>query len=309
MPSSPNYSLLSTPYSPRPSRSRAGMTMLELVAALALFVIIFGILLIALNTATNLWSNSRAQRRELPTAQHIADIIADDLYQALTDNAPDTNAVSTLSEYPSFILRNTPKGANPANPANHTVILGLVRPANTRLPVSLSAPPLSVDAVFYTAYSNCLFRTVIPFPATPASPRPLGELLTLAEEDALQSVQDYDPLTPLSSSSGAITTRLAERVILDITASISHALVSEISENGNYTAELDSETATVYIELSHCILPDCIDLTLYLFDPNDWNAYLSIIDDPSAEANMTRPHLGTLFSRRIFLPQSRGSRL
>ena len=284
------------------SSPRAGMTMIELIAALALFVVIFGILLIALNAATNLWSNSRAQRRELPTAQHIADLIADDLYQALTDNAPDTPAGSTLPAPPTFILRNAPKDANPAN---HTVILGLVRPANTRLPVLPSSPRLSVDAVFYTVYSNSLFRTVIPLPATPATPIPLGDLLATAEEDALTIVPDYDPLAPLSSSSAAVTTRLAERVILDITASIPHGLVSV---NGNYTAELD-ETSTVYSELSHCILPDCIDLTLYLFDPNDWNAYLHIITDSSEEADMTRSHLGTLLSRRIFLFQSRGSRL
>ena len=299
---SPNYSLLPTPYS-LPRRPRAGMTMIELVAALSLFVVIFGILITALNTATNLWSNSRAQRRELPTAQHIADIIADDLCQAITDNAPDISAGAPLPELPTFILRNAPKDANPAS---HTVILGLIRPANTRLPVTLSDTPLSVDAVFYTAYANSLYRTVVPLLAMPASPLTLGDQLKLAEADALQVVQDYDPLAPLSSFSAAVTTRLAERVILDITASIPHDLVSD---TGNYTAELDPETSTVYIELSHCILPDCIDLTLYLFDQNDWNAYLSIINKSSDEDDMTRAHLGTLFSRRIFLPQSRGSRL
>ena len=63
-----------------------GYTLIELVAALSLFVVILGVLMTILNSATDLWSASRSQKKDLSAALAITDLIADDLYQAVTDN-------------------------------------------------------------------------------------------------------------------------------------------------------------------------------------------------------------------------------
>ena len=62
------------------------MTLIELIAALALFVIILGSLLTVMNTATSLWSSSRSQNRERATAENLAGLVFDDLYEAVADN-------------------------------------------------------------------------------------------------------------------------------------------------------------------------------------------------------------------------------
>lgn len=98
--------------------------MVELVAALALFVIILGLLLTVLDSATNLWSSARSQQREQLVADTVAGILAADLCEAVTDNGTPTN--STVVK-PTFYLQ-TP--ASNAAPGEVTIVPGFVRTAS-----------------------------------------------------------------------------------------------------------------------------------------------------------------------------------
>jgi type II secretory pathway component PulJ len=255
------------------------MTMIELVAALALFVVIFGILLLALNAATNLWDNSRAQRRELPAAEHIADLIADDLYQAVADPILPTNGV-TIST--SFAFQNLPTNTPPSSPV---VILAFPRIASPRTldPDADQTTRLGLDSVFYTLYNNALYRIAFPLHTTPNRDKSLGELfengIGIAENTA---TIESDPPT-------VSVTPLAEHVVPTFIVHYPDA---------SYGDDLETNA-----------LPSAVDLSLHLFDAADWGTFQSIVNDSSDAAALKRSHLGTLISRRVTLPQAGGSRL
>jgi len=97
----------------RPNR-RSGLTALELVSALALFVIIFGMLLVALNAATENWTRSADKNRNLQKVRHAFDLIATDLTCAVAPPRADalaSEASATLgsAQKPIFIAEQTVK--------------------------------------------------------------------------------------------------------------------------------------------------------------------------------------------------------
>jgi hypothetical protein len=289
------------------------MTMIELVAALALFVVIFGILLLALNAATNLWDNSRAQRRELPAAEHIADLIADDLYQA---TVADTN------DYPVFILETPP--AKPEADIVYTV-LALIRPAPFRTPVPISKDRRSLDAIFYTYYNDTLFRHAIPLEIKYSDTGSIGQFIHDIAQQQFLTPANHD--TILKYSRGENNTYpsgllwqwqvLAERTDIILKATIPHALI-RIDGDARYpNTPLPTTTTDPALHLPPVpveklysdILPDQVDILLRLCDEQDWSVFAPIRDQDTPEANYTKSHLGTLISRRVTLPQAGGSRL
>lgn len=263
------------------------MTMIELVASLALFVVIIGILLTALNTATNLWSGSRSQGREQVAAENIADLIADDLYQAVADPLPPTNGISYIHN--TFVFQNLPSNTVQSAPA---ILLAFPRAASPRTldPDHDPTTRLALDAVFYTTYDNALFRVAIPIHTRADRSDSLGEWFE-SYAPAAANVSYHDAaLIPAGNNTPDISiTVLAERAIPTFIAYF---------PTQSYGGHLQTNT-----------LPDMLDLSLHLFNAEDWNVYQSIISDTSDTANLKRAHLGTLISRRITLPQAGGSRL
>lgn len=287
---------------PHPS-SRSGMTMVELVAALALFVIILGSLLTVLDSATNLWSASRSQQREQLVADTVAGILAADLCEAVTDNGTPTNSTAVK---PTFYLQ-TP--ASNAAPGEVTIVLGFVRTASPRtLATGIDGSlRLSLDAVFYTVYDNALFRHVLPlaYTASFAEPEPLGELLNATRQAVDNSASLHSDLLaanrdPSHSVSAEWTcSLLAERVELGVTATLpaSYADVSSGSESATVTA------------LKAFVLPDSIDLAFCLYSEEDWSAYQQIRNDTSDAALRKKRLLGLLGSKKFTFPTKGGSRL
>ena len=287
--------LLPSPLRPRSGRNNRdrthGMTLIELVASLSLFVVILGILMTILNSATDLWSASRNQKKDLSAALAITDLIADDLYQAVTD----LSKVDDL--YHSFFL-DSPNITN-IQPNVVTIHLAFLRPASprTRIPAGLrSGTRTSLDAVFYTAYSHALFRHVIPVTLDFAQAMTNGvarphEFLTDASSIVNDPTLHRNLLDPSSPPPGTTSSLLAERVIPTFLA--------------HYMDDPDPKPDDVQSDL----LPHLLDLSLHLFNVNEWGEYQSILIDTSPAALLKRSHLGTLISRRITLPQAGGSRL
>ena len=286
---------------------RSGMTMIELVAALALFAVILGSLLTVMDTATSLWSSSRSQQREQATAENIAALVFDDLYEAVTDNGVPTNSASAPVK-PTFILSSPPTNGTPGNVVT---VLGFARHASPRTLADESLVPnpalrLSLDAVFYTYYNNALFRHVIPLACKTsfADAEPLGGLL----EELRNKVKQADHGNILSSAKDPAQPSpvkwtcqmLAERVELGLFATLP----------GNYVMDRNDGPEPVTLsEVETGVLPDQVDLAFVLYSEEDWAAYQPLKNDTSASAELKKRHLGVPFSKRITFPSKGGSRL
>jgi len=284
------HSLLPSPLRPLRGRNNA-FTLIELVAALSLFVVILGILMTVLNSATDLWSASHSQKKEQTAALAITDLIADDLYQAVTDIS------ETGDLYHSFYLFS-PDITNTLDNAV-TIHLALLRPASPRtlIPSDLASKTrMSLDAVFYTSYEFALFRHVIPVTidfdqtVTNGVARPhsfITEAMSFVNDTTLhQNLLDHTSTLPDTTSS-----LLAERTLPTFMA--------------HYRDDPDPKPDDVQSDLP----PHYLDLSLHLFNAEDWTDYWSIFKSTSDTDKLKLPHLGTLVSRRITLPQAGGSRL
>jgi type II secretory pathway component PulJ len=92
--------------------SRSGLTVIELVSALALFVVVLGTLLVALDAATDIWAGSASKNRTFIKARNAVEQIATDLASAfalplLRDDGtrPPASADPSNAEKPLFIVR------------------------------------------------------------------------------------------------------------------------------------------------------------------------------------------------------------
>jgi len=319
--------LLSAPILPSPLRplsgrkSRSGMTMIELVAALALFVVILGSLMTVLNTATSLWTSSRSQQQEQAAAQNISDLIANDFYEAVTDSGLASNDVPAMTR-PTFLLATPPTNAAPDDV---TLVLAFARHASpqTFTAEGVVANPslrVSLDAVFYTFYNNALFRHVIPLTYTSfADPEPLGELLHDLRS-AVESKPVHDEILaaladPSQEPSAKWTCAvLAQRVdSVVVLAALPEAYVRKQDSAYNLVSSGAAGPGFVlpptYDRLTSDVLPDQLDLTFSLFSEADWSTWQRLKNDISADAKQKKQHLGVLLSRRIAFPTKGGSRL
>ncbi len=279
--------------------SPPAFTLIELVAALSLFVVILGILMTVLNSATEMWSASRSQKKEQTAALAITDLIADDLYQAVTDIS------ETNDFYHSFYvflpaITNTLSDTDPTV----TIHLAFLRPASphTRIPADLkSGTRTSLDAVFYTSYEFALFRHVIPVTidfsptVTKDVARPhsfISDAWSIIENNTDLHRALRDPAAPPPDTTSSL---LVERVIPTFLA--------------HYRDDPDPKS--VYDRLTTDVLPDQIDVAFHLFDEQDWERYLRLLRTPPSddEFELQVSLLGTRVSRRITLPQAGGSRL
>ena len=302
------------------TRLKAGMTMIELVAALALFVIILGVLFTIMNTATSLWSSSRSQQREETTGRNILDLLTDDLQQAVTDSGEPTISGSDETK-PTFILA-TPTAD--ILPTEATIILGFARHASPRTP-AVGSYRLSLDAVFYTLYKNALFRHTIPLFTSFSHPEtePLGKLLDAALRDSVDDKTKtvYDNILaeqdlPVPADDPTVKGNyvlLAKRVKPVILATLPEEYVRK-NDNTYKMIQIAYQTATglwmppQYDRLTADVLPDQLDISLHLFDKEDWSNYPPD-SDSSVEANLKRKQLGMFFAKRITFPSKGGSRL
>lgn len=279
------------------------MTMIELVAALALFVLILGTLLTVMDTATSLWSSSRSQQTEQTKAENIADVIADDLYEAVTDNGVPTNSPAADIK-PTFLLSTPPTNSSPNSVI---VVLGLVRHASPRTYTEGdTATRISLDAVFYTYYKNALFRHAMPLSYTSLDePKTLGELFESQfsnvqkpsiHDQILDSLQN--PATAISAPWSYLL--LAERTEMELAATLPRTYVKNPG-NGPESVTLGKVEAFA--------LPDQINLALRIYSVEDWSTYQSIKDNTSDDATLKKRGLGSFYSKLISFPAKGGSRL
>lgn len=289
----------------RTNRSCSGLTMVELVSALTLFILIMGALTMALNKATTLWSTSHTSQPEQEQASLILNLIADDLQLAVTDNG---TLLGSNEEPPATFLCDTT-----TNQVEGTKIILQFVKQRTRQSLSnasLNDPP-ALDAVFYTFFqdqeSAGLFRYVIPLRYSDLShPEHIGKLL---EELRPRVESSAEPNTGEEYS--LLSERLTPPIIV---AGIPASYVQKTKYN-LITAPADArmalQTVPEYNQFETAVLPDYIDISLRIFNEKEWIQYnrlvLSSVDDETFAR--TQAHLGTFASRRITFKSMRGTRL
>lgn len=292
---------------------RSGMTMIELVSALMLFILILGGLTMALNKATTLWSPSHTKQKEQVTADLTLSLIEDDLKQAVTDNVP---AINNDESKPTFFVDSEPIN----NAGDVKIVLQFIRHRSYKSKQKNKEIP-ALDAIFYTYYDNALFRHAVPLKyANPNQPEHIGEMLqnltTSIETPALHAqILDYfkNPLGTAPPGNGEFSL-LAQNIhqpiiIAGMPTSYVTASTSKLY-NPSFTLNNSIQTIPEYIKLAATVLPDYIFVALRIFNDSDWIAYQTLIDSAdTATIKRDEPHLGKVTSRRISFWTTRGTRL
>jgi hypothetical protein len=292
-------------------QSRNGMTMVELVSALMIFIFILGALTMALNRATNLWSSSSTGQYEQEKGDFILALLADDLSQAVTDNA--LLRESENQPPPTFLC----DADAVANAEECKIILQFVRHPPYKSLVRDNKPP-ALEAVFYTYYKNTLFRHAVALEYTNTDNQEhIGKLL----EEKAGEVNDknlHDAIIAYTenypSTANWEYSLLAERIDLPIIlAGIAERYIDAYAhELYNKSAVLSSGLRTLpeYYKMESAVLPDYLFVALRIYNETDWDESrrLADSDDPDL-VKRKEPYLGKYFSRRYSFPTMKGARL
>ncbi len=294
------------------SESRCGMTMVELVSALMIFILMLGGLTMALNKVTGLWSSAGTGQYEQEKADLILSLIGSDLTQAVADNAP---LRETGEAPPSFVCDGTPVQSD----GDLRILLQFIRHPPYRAVIRDQSPP-ALEAVVYTYYRSALFRHVVPLAyTTPDQPEHIGELL--ADAAALvDNPADHEAILAYAANPAANSpsmpweySLLAERIMQPVVlAGIKPQYVDSSEPPVNRSFELSNALRTLpeYLKLESRVLPDYFFIALRIFNQNEWNDYAALMRSADQDAIARRePHLGRYASRRYSFATMKGARL
>jgi len=149
-------------------RRQAGLTVLELVSALSLFVIILGMLFIAVNGASDIWSHSGTQNKGQQNIRRVLEKLGDDLACAMGQPMTDTSDKPWfVIDYPTartnqcglyFVKSVSPTEVSGAN-MRSLELVGYVLATETNVlsrytaPVSLNTEVGEQLKIFHTSHS------------------------------------------------------------------------------------------------------------------------------------------------------------
>jgi type II secretory pathway component PulJ len=141
------------------------LTVLELVSALALFVVILGTLMVALDAATDIWARTASRNRAQQNARRALDLLSTDL----------ASAVAHASDYKPYFIAEFKSDSQ--------VGLYFVR---QRSPVEISKQnERSLELIAYSWTTNGLSRYAVPVVSTDAGQilPPVSEQLDTFKKD------------------------------------------------------------------------------------------------------------------------------
>ena len=270
-----NSSLLTSHSSFRRPGRRSGLTVLELVSSLALFIIILGALLVALNSATDIWTRSANKNRDQQKVRQALDLIATDLACAVAPRPPDAKdtspASSTSATDPEPLFQVSTKGTQAQVDQIGLYFIKTISPMELT-----DAKQLSLEFIAYSLTTNGLSRYSRPVQSeTPrTTPPDLNNQLDIFE-NAVKEIQ-----TPTNILSSAIVEFAP--------------LVYQPLRNSPSTASQAPVFYSPVNSISLADLPDFVDVLIAYVDKNDW-------------ANSTSRT--NYMTRRITLPTAQASRL
>jgi type II secretory pathway component PulJ len=274
--------------------SNSGLTMIELVSAVSLFIVILGALTMALNKTIEIWSPKHTNQDEKIVAQKILNLLEQDLSYAVADNGvPFDTSISTNA--PTFI-------ANPTiNVKKLNILLGFIKYSSLNTPSDI-APAL--DTVFYTYYEGALFRRIIPLDYEDVDdPEHIGVLLELERAKVIGEIGIHNKMiefinNPLNNPEPTIDIGL-------------FSLIATKVEIKNVSIEIPDASTGENNEIESSVLPDLLFLSLKLYNDRDWPKFVNAekaTNDDEKLTQLTR-HLGFESSRMIQFRTVSGTRL
>lgn len=256
--------------------SRAGLTVVELVSALALFVIVLGALLVALDAATDIWSLSASKNRTQLKARSALEQIVADLTSAIAvpqlrpdGSQPPAATDPSNAEEPLFIVDNT---------SANEIGLFFVR---QRSPSDMSGvSALSLELVAYSfswTATNGLARYT-----RPASAPEHGVMSSSLSEQLKDFKTDVDQL--------AVATNFLAPFVVDF-----RPLVYQPLKPTTVTTDEQPPAPLKPVDnIQLADLPDFVDI------------HIGFVDGDSQASGNSQTNY---FTRRITLPAARASRL
>jgi len=322
---------------------KTGLTMIELVSALALFVIIFAMLMSVFRMVTRLWLPEQSSKQLQARSETVMDILANDFYQAVADKGivpdegemnrpsfvldcpmdmgtqPTVNATTdTPQTVLQTILRNAQITPNASTRDDAQVVLCFTRHASPRTPLSDEDPSqrISLDAVFYVCYSNCLSRHVYPLvrdswvdnAEDTASALLIARGKQLATELSAK-LNWYRGGEPPSEGQHSL---LADRCDFAILATLPPAVLSQppfVLGSIAEPAPDPSKPLNFFWLCEALAVPDFLDVAIILYNDEDWNTRAALQNDNTPRADLKREFLGVRSSKRITFPAKRGAGL
>ena len=254
---------------------RTGLTVLELVSALALFIIILGTLLVALNSATDLWTRSANSNRDLQKVRQALDQIATDLACAVAPRPPNPQppppSPSTSANDQKPLFRVSTKGSLASVDQIGLYFIKMLSPSELT-----GSDQLSLEFVAYSLTTNGLSRYTRPVQADASHITPPDLNYQLEKfENAVEEIQ--------------VPTNILSSAIVEFAP-----LVYQPLRNSPSTA---SQAPVYYLPVNSvnlADLPDFVDVLVAYVDKNDW----------ANSSNKTN-----FMTRRITLPAAQASRL
>jgi len=318
-------------------RRRSGLTMIEVITALALFVIIFAMLMTVFRTVTRLWLPEQSAKQLQARGETVMDLLASDFYQAVADTGimldggerttpcfvldcpmdvppkPEENK-DTPQVVLQMILSNAQLHPNASTLDSPQIVLCFTRHALPRTSLSTDETPdkrISLDAVFYVCYSNCLSRHVYPLVRSGWDDNPSDTVSDLLVRRGTQLINEL-PLdwyrgNALPQSLAGQHSLLADRCDFAILATLPPTMLSQSSPTP------DSDKPLVFVwQCEAYAMPDFLDAAIILYDEADWNmraVFQAKGGSLSQQEEMKREFLGVRSSKRITFPAKGGSRL
>ena len=283
----------------------SGLTLIELITALALFVLVFALLMTVLRFASHLWVPDQSDQQLQACGDTVMDILANDYYQAIADRG--VIPLSGKTNEPTFVLDcNTNTLSTAVEDAR--VVLYFARHASSKM---LTDDPLrtSLDAVYYVLYRNCLSRHVYPVvhAAWENNTQTLGDFLLEGHDFLLGEIDTI--YNTFETGIGASTlvgshSLLAERCEFAAVAALPPTMLKEVL--------VTDETLVVLDQCEAYAVPDFLDVALMLYSEADWKALNTLLDNGGASTDderMKLEFLGKPFSKRIVYPAKGGARL
>ena len=284
----------------KPHHARcSGLTLIELITALALFVLIFALLMAVLRSASRLWSPDQSDTQLQTRGDTVMDILANDFYQAIADNG----VVYGKTNEPSFMLDCNTNNLS-ISTSEPTIVLYFARHASSKITSGTPSERLSLDAVFYVLWENRLSRHSYPLTRDwTDDTKTLGVLLLEARDmlaDEIEAAYAWFEGGSAFPSQGQHSL-LAERCEFAAVAALPPAALKNVLVADDPLVILD--------ECEAYAVPDFLDVALMLYDEADWRIFQSQTAVPTPEEAMRLEHLGKPFSKRITYPAKGGSRL
>jgi hypothetical protein len=167
---------------------------------------------------------------------------------------------------------------------------------------------LTLEAVFYVCYSNCLSRHVYPLARDSwedSTADTVSELL-LARRDQLlgELPPEWWQGKPLPDSKGQHSL-LVDRCDFALVATLPPAMVSEspVMLHDSAAPPLDlTKQLGFFWRCEAFAVPDFLDVAFILYDDVDWNTRAALRGDTSERAEIKREFLGTKFAKRMTFP-------